>query len=308
VAGRIVVGTSSWADPGFVADWYPPALAASEQLPFYAERFEAVELNSSFYALPHADAAARWARVTPSGFSFDVKLHRLLSRHAAGPESLPADLRAGVETTARGRVVLTPRLEAAIVERLVEGIAPLERAGKLKAFLLQLSPAFSPRASDLHELDSLLGRLAPHCVAVEFRHRGWVEERRLRDTLTYLSDRGATFVCVDAPAGDQVTILPPLDAVTADRLAYFRAHGRNLRGYVSGRSVPERFGWRYSDDELQQIRRRVETLADQASEVRVMFNNNRSADAPLAATRLRELLGQEREAAPERRRDLIRSR
>ena len=308
MTGRIVVGTSSWADPGFVADWYPADLPAAKQLPYYAERFEAVELNSSFYALPSRDAAARWARATPSGFTFDVKLHRLLSRHAAGLESLPADLREGVETTGRGRVVMTPALEAAIVERLLEGVAPLEQAGKLKAFLLQLSPAFAPRSHDLHELDALLGRLAPHCVAVEFRHRGWVDDRRLRDTLTYLSDRGASFVCVDAPAGDQVTILPPIDSVTADRLAYFRAHGRNLRGYVSGRSVPERFGWRYSDDELQEIRRRVEALAEQASEVRVMYNNNRSADAPIAARRFRELLGQVPEPEAEEPRHLARAR
>jgi uncharacterized protein YecE (DUF72 family) len=45
VTGRIVVGTSSWADPGFVEEWYPPGLAAGDRLACYAERFEAVELN-----------------------------------------------------------------------------------------------------------------------------------------------------------------------------------------------------------------------------------------------------------------------
>ena len=49
----IVVGcTSSWADPGFIKDWYPPSMPAGERLPWYAQRFEAVELNSSFYAVP----------------------------------------------------------------------------------------------------------------------------------------------------------------------------------------------------------------------------------------------------------------
>ena len=50
MAGRILVGTSSWADPGFVKEWYPPKLPAKQRLPWYAQRFELVELNSSFYA------------------------------------------------------------------------------------------------------------------------------------------------------------------------------------------------------------------------------------------------------------------
>src|SRR3954470_7850069 len=201
MAGRIVVGTSSWADPGFVADWYPEGLPAAEQLPFYAERFEVVELNASFYAVPDPAAARRWVDVTPEGFCFDVKLHRLLSRHSANLASLPKDLREGAETTARGRVVLTPELEAAVADRILEAVEPLVRARKLSAFLLQLSPAFSPRAHELTELDALLRRLYPHPVAVELRHRGWMDERRRADTLQYLEDRGAVFVAVDAPAG-----------------------------------------------------------------------------------------------------------
>src|SRR5438477_5449736 len=144
MAGRILVGTSSWADPGFVEDWYPKGLAARDRLAWYAERFEYVEVNSSFYAIPAEKTVARWAEITPPGFTFDVKLHRLLSRHAARLDSLPPDLREGVQTSDRGRVRLTPELESAMLEQTVEAIAPLEDAGKLGAFLLQLTPAFAP--------------------------------------------------------------------------------------------------------------------------------------------------------------------
>ena len=89
----IVVGTSSWADPGFVEEWYPEDLPARDRLAHYAERFEAVEVNSTFYAVPAEDTVARWAEQTPDGFTFDVKLHRLLSRHSAPLDSLPKDLR-----------------------------------------------------------------------------------------------------------------------------------------------------------------------------------------------------------------------
>src|SRR4051812_34890944 len=145
MAGRILVGTSSWADPGFVEDWYPPGMAARDRLPWYAERFEAVELNSSFYAIPEVGTVARWAQVTPPGFRFDVKLHRLLSRHSAPLESLPPDLREGARTTSRGRVQVTRKLESAMAGAVLEALEPLREAGKLGALLLQLSPAFSPR-------------------------------------------------------------------------------------------------------------------------------------------------------------------
>ena len=83
MSGRILVGTSSWADPGFVKEWYPPKLPAKERLAWYAQRFEFVELNSSFYAIPDRNSARGWVEVTPDGFTFDVKAHRALSRHSA---------------------------------------------------------------------------------------------------------------------------------------------------------------------------------------------------------------------------------
>ena len=297
--GAIVVGTSSWADPGFVDDWYPPGLPARDRLPWYAERFEAVEVNSSFYAIPDRRTVERWSEVTPPGFKFDVKLHRLLSRHAATLDSLPPELRHGVDTNARGRVRLTADLESDVVGVILEGIEPLVRDGKLGALLLQLSPSFAPGERRLEELAPLLDTLAPQRLAVELRHRGWVRGERAERTLAFFERHRAAFVCVDAPPGDHVPIMPPLDAVTRPDLAYMRIHGRNTEGYLHGRSVAERFGWVYSDEELAEISGRARRLAEDADEVHVMFNNNRSADAPTAARRFREMLGQAPGPPPE---------
>src|SRR5918999_3826824 len=291
--GRVRVGTSSWADPGFVEDWYPEGLPARDRLPWYAQRFEAVEVNSTHYALPQRETVERWAEVTPPAFTFHVKLHRLLSRHAAQPESLPPDLRDQAITNARGRVNLTAELEAEMVDRTLEAVEPLADAGKLDAFLLQLTPAFSPIQHKLEELEPLLSRLTPHPVAVELRHRGWVDRKRIDRTLGFLEDQAAAFVCVDAPPGDHVPIMPPIDAVTRSDRAYMRMHGRNTEGYMRGRTVAERFGWVYSDDELEEVRGRAEALAERASNVQALFNNNARDDAPKAARRLRELLGQD---------------
>src|SRR3954463_7050137 len=104
---RIVVGTSSWADPGFVEDWYPQGLPARDRLPYYAERFEAVEVNSTAHAIPPPRPGERWGEGPPAAFPFHVRVPRLLSRPRAELPSLPKALRERAETDARGRVVLT---------------------------------------------------------------------------------------------------------------------------------------------------------------------------------------------------------
>src|SRR4051812_1286821 len=211
--GRIVIGTSSWADPGFVDEWYPPGLPARERLPYYARRFDAVEVNSTFYAVPSPDAVHGWAQATPDGFTFDVKLHRLLSHHAAELKSLPPDLRERAQTNPRGRVILDDALRDAMADAVLKATEPLRDAGKLSTFLLQLSPAFKPRDRDLDELAPLLERLAPVPVAVELRHRGWLEEKRLQRTLGWMEDHGAVLVAVDAPQSSRVpTVIPQVDA------------------------------------------------------------------------------------------------
>lgn len=291
--GRIRVGTSSWADPGFVKEWYPRGMPAKERLPWYAQRFDTVELNSSFYAIPDRNTVHGWVEITPDDFIFDVKAHRALSRHSAQLESLPPDMRERVEAGPRGRVVLTPALELALAERLLEETAPLAEAGKLGAYLLQMTPAFAPGRNRLEELDGLVEAFAGRRLAIELRHHGWVGEKRRDETLCWFADHDIAFVTVDAPPGDHVPIMPSdLDAVTRGDLAYMRLHGRNTEGYLRGKSVAERFAWRYSDDELEQVKDRVLEMAEQAGEVHVAFNNNRDDDAPTAAQRFRSLLGQ----------------
>jgi uncharacterized protein YecE (DUF72 family) len=293
MAGRIVVGTSSWADEGFVKHWYPKGLAARDRLGWYAERFEAVELNSSFYAIPSADNVERWAEVTPDGFEFDVKLHRLLSHHATKPNALPPDMRGQIELNDRGNVIATAEISREMTLRIVDAVGPLEEAGKLGAFLLQLTPAFSPRKHELSELDPIAEALGGRTLAVELRHRGWMEGKRAERTLAELSERGAAFVCVDAPPVEQFTIMPSIDAVTTDRLAYLRCHGRDADRYMKGRTVAERFDYDYKVKELREIGERADGLAEDADQVHVMFNNNARDLAPKAAYRMRkQVLGQ----------------
>jgi uncharacterized protein YecE (DUF72 family) len=289
----IVVGTSSWSDPGFVEHWYPRGLPARERLPFYSERFDAVELNSSFYAIPAPATVERWAEATPDGFQFDVKLHRLLSHHAARIQDLPTDLRDEVETTDRGRVILDDPLLDEMVRRSAEAFEPLAMAGKLSAYLLQLSPGFDPRENELDELLPVVDGLLPTPVAIEFRRRSWASPKRFEDVLDWFAQHGAVFVSVDSPPGEHVPIFPAIDAVTCESLAYLRCHGRNTEGYMRGRTVAERFDYDYSEEELAEIADRARKLAEEAESVHVMFNNNARELAPNAGRGLRQQLGQD---------------
>jgi uncharacterized protein YecE (DUF72 family) len=190
-------------------------------------------------------------------------------------------------------VRLTPELESAMLEATLDAVAPLEQAGKLGAFLLQLTPAFAPDRNELDELRGIVAGLHPRPVAIELRNRLWMKGDRAEDTLSWMSENGAAYVAVDAPREEHVPIMPPIDAVTRDDLAYMRLHGRDAEGYMHGKTVAERFGWEYTDEELEEIAGRARALAEQAHEVHAMFNNNRGADAPTSARRMRELIGQD---------------
>src|SRR5262249_25781278 len=150
----------------------PDPVATGERLAWLAERLDGVEVDSSFYALPARRTVEGWASGTPDGFRFVVKLHRALSRHAAPLNSLPTDLRDGVDVTERGRVVLTDALESALLERTLETFASLD----VTAFLLQLTPAFKPPEHELDELDAIIQALAPVPVAIELRQTAWLAD------------------------------------------------------------------------------------------------------------------------------------
>ena len=278
----ITVATGGWS----VADWYPPGTKAGDRLAWLAERLDGVEIDSSFYALPAARTVEGWAKQTPKAFTFTAKLHRALSRHAAPPNSLPRDLRDGVETTGRGRIVLTDALEAALCERTLQVFEPLFADGRLTCLLLQLTPAFNPGDHRLSELEPLIQALAPVPVAIELRHTGWLD--REDATLAWFRAAGAAYVSVDAPITDSPTAMPRVDAVTREDLAYLRVHGRDAERYLRGRSAAERFDYAYDDTEIRELAERARTLAKDAETVIcVLSNGGHALDTALA---LREQL------------------
>src|SRR5256714_8033111 len=290
---KILVGTASWSDPGFVEHWYPKKMPAGERLTWYAQHFEMVEVNSSFYSVPDPRLAERWCHSTPDDFVFDVKLHQLLSRHSTNMKLLPPALQKRADADAKGRVKLTPKIERAMIDEFRRPLEILRGHRKLGALLLQLSPGFSPRKHQLAELENLLGALAEFSVAIELRNRNWVEGENREATLDFFRKHSATLVSVDAPTEKHFTIMPPdLNAITNSRLAYLRLHGRDAHAYTTGKTVAARFNYDYSDEEIDEVAERAHKLAKEAKEVHVVFNNNALDYPPHAAARMRKALGQ----------------
>jgi uncharacterized protein YecE (DUF72 family) len=268
VAATIRIGTCSWADEGLVRAWYPRGVSSAEaRLRHYAERFDVVEVDSPFYALPSPETAARWAQRTPPGFVFHAKASGELTGHREG---------AGLEVE---------------VARFREALAPLEAAGKLRGVLLQYHPSVTKTRAATERLAAMPDLLAPLVPLVEFRHRSWLEPEEAAGTLAFLRRHGLALVSVDSPALDAPNVMPRLAAATGP-VAVVRFHGRNATTWnIRGaRASWERFDWLYSDDELAEWIAPLAGLADEADEVYALFNNNRDDFAPRSAQILRGLL------------------
>ncbi len=291
--GKILVGTASWSDPGFVERWYPKKMPAGERLSWYAQHVAMVEVNSTFYSVPEPRMIERWCAATPDEFTFDVKFHQLFSFHSTPAKLLPPDLQRRAETDSKGNAKSTPDLQEALLKDFLRSMSIFADAGKLGVLLLQLSPAFSPRKHELGELESLIDMLGDYELAIEFRNRNWAIEDQLESTIDFMRKHHAAFVNVDAPVSDHFMVMPSdVDEVTNSNVAYLRLHGRNVKGYITGKTVAARFDYDYSDNEIAEVAERSKKLARESHELHVIFNNNNLDYAPRAALHLRKALGQ----------------
>lgn len=273
--------------------WYPKKLPAGDRLPWYAQHFDIVEVNSTFYSAPEPRMVERWCASTPDRFTFDIKLHQLFSFHSTPAKLLPPDLQRRVEIDAKGKVKPTRDVQEALLKVFLRAAAIFQSAGKMGALLLQLSPAFSPRKHELNELEPLIEDLNGYQLAIEFRNRNWVTGDQLQTTIDFVRKHRAIFVNVDGPASDHFTVMrSDIDEVTNSNVAYLRLHGRNAKAYVLGKTVAARFDYDYNEEEIGEVAERSKQLAKEVRDVHVIFNNNNLDYAPRAAVRLRKALGQ----------------
>ena len=294
----IRIGTCSWADEALSKHWYPKEVPARERLPYYAERFSTVEVDSTYYRIPDRATVQGWAERTPAGFVMHVKAFGLLTRHPVRLEQLPPDLRDGMPVDERGRVDRPPRpLRASVFRAFLAALEPLRKAGKLGGILFQLPPYVVWKQSSLDYLEWARDQLGADAMLVEPRHRSWFGEDVRGELLRWLEERRMSWVVVDAPKVSAKNVPDTLVAVTGP-MAYVRFHGRNAVTWnVRGGSAAQRFDYLYGEDELREWVPALRELSDTAEEAYAFFNNNNQtngvAQAPAGALLLRKLLEEE---------------
>jgi uncharacterized protein YecE (DUF72 family) len=284
MAAPIRVGVCSWADETLTKFWYPKGVSSGEQrLRYYAERFDTVEANSTYYRLPDPAVVEKWVERTPEAFTMHVKAFGVMTRHPVKVDQLPTDLR-DVPTDARGRVERPPReYRAEVFRRFHEALEPLRSAGKLGGILMQFPPYFVYKPYSLEYLEWSKEQLGGDEMLVEFRHASWLDEEHRADTLRFLEEHGFTYVTVDAPKTGGRNVLPTVVAVTSPT-AFVRFHGRNAETWNKRTgSAAERFDYLYSEDELREWVPQLKELAGQSQTVYAMFNNNGRSKMPPAA-------------------------
>ena len=277
-SGQILIGTSSWTDPTLVkeSDFYPPdASSAEKRLRFYASCFPLVEVDSTYYYPPSEKNSVLWIERTPPTFTFNVKAYSLLTNHPTRPDSLYKDLQPSAPVGKRFvyRDQLPSETVDEVWQRFRDALMPLHSAGKLGAVLFQFPKWFTISRASKAYIEECAARLPDYRVAVEFRHRSWMEERNAEETLGFLEERDLPYVCVDMPQGFDSSV-PPVAAVTASDLAMVRFHGRNVQAWeLKSDTASERFKYDYRREELAEWVPRIETLAQQARETHVLMNN-----------------------------------
>jgi uncharacterized protein YecE (DUF72 family) len=161
------IGTSGWQYAHWRRVFYPEKLPQRSWLPYFAERFQTVEVNNTFYNLPERSVFASWRRATPTDFVLALKMSRFLThlKRLQDPEEP--------------------------VRRFLERARGLGR--KLGPVLIQLPPRFG---QNLDLLDATL-RLLPRSlrVSVEFRDESWFTD----ETRSLLERHSAALCLADTP-------------------------------------------------------------------------------------------------------------
>ena len=277
----IRIGTSGWHYPSGAGTWngtfYPARRPRGfDELAFYAQRFDTVEVNSSFYRMPEPDMSRAWLRRTPDSFLFSVKLYQKFTH----PDMYLA--RDGVKDW---------DLSIADFDLFRSGIAPLAETGRLAAVLAQFPSSFHADEAARDYLDWLLGGLASYPLAVELRHRSWSDDDRA--TRDILSAHRAAWVVIDEPKFES-SVRQPLDLARIDSapIAYLRLHGRNAAQWWEHEHRDDRYNYSYSEEELAPYAQAARDAAERARKVLIYFHHHVSAKAVANASVLKRDLGQ----------------
>jgi uncharacterized protein YecE (DUF72 family) len=292
VSSNLRIGTAGWNYPSGRGTWngvfYPARRARPkgfDELSFYAEHFDTVEVNSTFYGQPRAGVTSGWAARTPAGFEFAVKLYQKFTHPRMFKERVERSLPGG---PSRETIDALAQPTAADLDEFKRGIDPLARSGKLGPLLAQFPASFKRTDGGEHYLASLLGAFAGYPVAVELRHSSWSDA--IGETLTLLNRFSAAWVQIDEPKfrfSIRQNWLPNVKG-----FYYMRLHGRNSAQWWQHEKSEDRYNYLYSDEELREFTETASAARELVKKAYLYTNNHFSAKSVANAAMIKKQLGE----------------
>lgn len=266
---KLYIGTSGWSYPKGEGTWtgyfYPAGKI--DELEYYSQFFNTVEINSSFYRPPNPGYVYNWVKRVPEGFLFTVKLWQKFTHPKMYEE-------------ATGEEAVISQRDVDIFKRSIE---PLVKYGKLGALLAQFPPSFKNDHYGKQILNAVIRIFGQYRLAVELRHRSWSDDK---ETATLLRENYASWVQIDEPKF-KTSVAEDLP-ITSDMI-YFRFHGRNAEMWWKG-NTETRYKYLYSQEEVSELVDKVKFLTEKAKLAFVFFNNHWQAYAPRNAVDMQKAL------------------
>ncbi len=300
--GEVRVGTSGWSYPSGEGTWngifYPATRSKKagtkdfDELRFYAEHFNTVEVNSTFYGQPRPDVSRTWASRTPTGFEFSMKLYQKFTHPKMFKEA--ARLRADtIFDRATGQAPdslldLLAQVTQSDIDDYKAGIEPLARTGRLGALLAQFPVSFKDAPATRDYLAQLLRAFADYPVAVELRHKSWSDA--FGETISLLNSFGAALVQIDEPKFRLSIRQNRLPNVTG--FHYMRLHGRNASQWWHHEHRDDRYNYLYSADELREFAEDASAAKELVKKSYLYTNNHFAAKSVVNAVMLKAQLGE----------------
>ena len=288
------IGTSGWNYPSGKGTWngifYPPPRRRPkgfDELTFYAEHFDTVEVNSTFYGQPRPEVTRKWAERTPAAFEFSVKLYQKFTH----PRMFKERLAGGLPEEARRASALLDALARpnnADLDEFRRGLDPLASSGRLGALLAQFPASFKDAPSSRDYLAALLRAFAGYPVAVELRHRSWSDA--IGETLALLNTFGAAWVQIDEPKfrfSIRQNYLPNVQG-----FYYMRLHGRNAATWWRHDKSEDRYDYLYSAAELKEFSDTADAAKQLVKKLYLYMNNHFSAKSVANAAMIKQQLGE----------------
>ena len=258
------VGPAGWSYEDWKGLVYPEPLPRDmHALDLLCEWFDTVEINSTFYRPPNPRHCESWVRKIEKKprFMFTAKLWRRFTHER---ETWPSSKE---------------------VTEFIQGIGPLDDAGRLGAILVQFPWSFRRNDENRRWLGQIVETFGAYPLAIEVRHSSWDRPEVYRG----FEEHRVAFCNIDQPMFNDS--IGPSGHVTAP-LAYVRLHGRNRENWFrEGAGRDARYDYLYSSDELKPWIAKIESIRERAKEIYAITNNHYRGQAVVNAFEIEGALG-----------------